>query len=166
MEESIKIPYPTLDGIKPNADELKIISPAYAGDESELTAILQYTYQSIVLEKEGLIKESKMLEKISREDMRHLDLLGGMICRLGEYPIFTYLPPHPINYFSTRSVDYSKTLKKMLLDDMIAEQYAIDGYSKMLYKLKDENVSAVIQRIRMDEVAHLTELKKVAESLL
>jgi bacterioferritin len=165
MDEKTEIPFPKLEGIEKSGSELKIISPAYAGDESELTSILQYVYQSIVLKKDGFTSEGKILEGIALDEMRHFELLGSMIYRLGEYPVFTYLPPHPINYFSTRSVTYSKTLKKMIMDDMIAEQYAIDGYSKMLYKLKDENVSAVIQRIRMDELRHLHMLKEIANDL-
>ncbi len=165
MEDEKNVPYPSLDGIEEDCASLKIISPAYAGDESELCAILQYSYQAILLKKQGFEKYAKSIEKISFEEMRHMKLLGETICRLGEAPIYTYLPPHTINYFSARSVSYSKTPQKMILDDIIGEQYAIEKYSKMIACLKNERVATVIQRIRMDEMEHLKILKQIMREI-
>ena len=53
----------------------------------------------------------------------------------------------------------------MILDDIQAEQYAIDSYGKMLCRLKDERIAAVIQRIRMDEEKHLAEFKRILKEL-
>ncbi len=160
-----KIPFPKLDGIEKNERDLKIISPAYAGDESELTAILQYTYQYINLEEEGLEEEAKLLKGISMDEMKHFATLGRLIAKLGAKPVFSYFPPYPIRFFTTRSVSYSLSPKKMLADSIVGEQYAIDGYSRMIAKLSDEKVRAVIARIRMDEMEHLKVLKEISNRL-
>ena len=160
-----KIPFPTLDGIEKNERDLKIISPAYAGDESELTAVLQYTYQYIRLEEIGLLEQANLLKGISMDEMKHMQTLGRTICKLGAEPVFTYFPPYPIRFFTARSVSYSLSPKKMLADSIVGEQYAIDGYSRMLAKLTDEKVRAVIARIRLDEMEHLKSLQEIANCL-
>ena len=160
-----EIPYPGLEGIGEDPAALKIIAPAYAGGEGELTAVLQYIYQHIIFENSGYPEYADTLLKISLEEMKHLGILGSLICKLGAPPVYSYLPPYPINYYCARSVSYSKTPQKMILDDIQAEQYAIDSYGKMLCRLKDERIAAVIQRIRMDEEKHLAEFKRVLKEL-
>lgn len=159
------MPFPVLDGIEKNERDLKIISPAYAGDESELTAILQYTYQAILLEEAGFLEEAKTLKRISMDEMKHMQTLGRMIAKLGANPVFSYFPPYPIRFFTARSVSFSSSPKKMIAESIVGEEYAIDGYSRMIAKLSSEQVRAVIVRIRMDELAHLKELQEIASRL-
>lgn len=160
-----EISYPGLEEIGEDPAALKIIAPAYAGGEGELTAVLQYIYQHIIFENSGYPEYADALLKISLEEMKHLGILGSLICKLGAPPVYSYLPPYPINYYCARSVSYSKTPQKMILDDIQGEQYAIDSYGKMLCRLKDERVAAVIQRIRMDEEKHLAEFKRILKEL-
>lgn len=160
-----KIPYPELDGIREDEKTLKIVSPAYAGDESELTAVLQYTYQAILLGETGHKDLAETLQKISMDEMRHVEILGRLVTKLGARPVFSYFPPYPIRFFTARSVSYSSSPKKMLADSIVGEQYAIDSYSRMIAKLTDESVRAVIARIRMDEMKHLQMLEEAVKSL-
>lgn len=159
------IAYPSLDGIEEDTSALKIISPAYAGDEGELTAVLQYVYQHILFDNAGYKDYANILIKIAVSEMKHLEILGSLILKLGAAPVYSYLPPYPINYYSARSVSYSKNPQKMILDDVAAEQYAIDTYTKMLCRIKNERVAAVIQRIRMDEEKHLAAFKCILKEL-
>ena len=159
------IPYPGMEGIGEDPVSLKIVSPAYAGGEGELTAVLQYVYQQILFENAGYADYAAILGRIAKSEMHHLHILGSLICRLGAPPVFSYLPPYPINYYSARCVSYSRTPQKMILDDIQAEQYASDGYTKMLGRLRDERVAAIIQRIRMDEEEHLSQFKDILREL-
>lgn len=159
------IAYPSLDGIEEDTAALKIISPAYAGDEGELTAVLQYVYQHILFDNMGCKDYANILIKIAVTEMKHLEILGSLILKLGAAPVYSYLPPYPINYYSARSVSYSKNPQKMILDDIAAEQYAIDTYTKMLCRIKNERIAAVIQRIRMDEEKHLATFKCILKEL-
>ncbi|MBS5022101.1 MAG: manganese catalase family protein [Firmicutes bacterium] len=162
---ALDIAYPSLDGIEEDTSALKIVSPAYAGDEGELTAVLQYVYQHILFDNMGCKDYADILIKVAITEMKHLEILGSLILKLGAAPVYSYLPPYPINYYSARSVSYSKTPQKMILDDIAAEQYAIDTYTKMLCRIKNERIAAVIQRIRMDEEGHLATFKCILKEL-
>ena len=162
---ALDIAYPALDGIEEDAAALKIVSPAYAGDEGELCAVLQYIYQHILFDNMGCKDYANILLKIAVTEMKHLEILGKLILKLGAAPVYSYLPPYPINYFSARTVSYSKNPQKMILDDIAAEQYAIDTYTKILCRVKIEQVAAVIQRIRMDEEEHLSTFKCIFKEM-
>lgn len=159
------IAYPALDGIGEDPAALKLISPAYAGNEGELTAVLQYIYQHILFDHAGCKDYADILLKVAITEMKHLEILGSLILRLGAAPVYSYLPPYPINYYSAHAVSYSKVPQKMILDDIEAEQCAIDTYTKMLCRLKNERVAAVIQRIRMDEEMHLAMFKCILKEM-
>jgi rubrerythrin len=163
MEETK--PFGGLQGIVPDQKTLKILSPAYAGDESELGAILLYSYQHVVLENLGYTAQADGIAKIAMDEMRHLHLLADLIYKLGALPVYTYLPPYPINYFSARTVPYGKTPRKMLLDSIEGESRAVEGYSKMLARIESEQVCAVIERIRADEMRHLQAFKRMLSEL-
>ncbi len=159
------IAYPALDGIGEDPAALKLISPAYAGNEGELTAVLQYIYQHILFDHAGCKDYADILLKVAITEMKHLEILGSLILRLGAAPVYSYLPPYPINYYSAHAVSYSKVPQKMILDDIEAEQCAIDTYTKMLCRLKNERVAAVIQRIRMDEEMYLATFKCILKEM-
>ena len=66
--------YPSLDGITEDYKTLRVISPAYAGGRGELTAVLQYVYQSILLERFGKKEMGKTVLSIAINEMHHLEL--------------------------------------------------------------------------------------------
>ena len=153
--------YPTTDGICHDAFSLRIISPAYASAESELNAILQYVYHSVLFDKNGHSDIADEIMSIAIAEMHHLELLGKTIYALGAAPVYTQFPPCSFNYYSTKYVAYARTLKNMLEDDIIGERRAIAGYKKMLKCLKNEQVSAIISRILKDELLHLEKLESI-----
>lgn len=163
MSKPIKVdmPYPTVDEVCPDALSLKIISPAYATSTGELNAILQYVYHSFFFGKEGYGDASETLLDIAIAEMMHLDLLGKTILALGAAPLYTQYPPNAFNFYSTKYVAYSRTLKHMLEDDIRGEKQAICGYEKMLRYLKNEPVRKIVSRILEDEKLHLTVLEKM-----
>ncbi|MDE7082804.1 MAG: manganese catalase family protein [Clostridia bacterium] len=163
MPEPIKVkePYPTTDGINCDAYSLRIISPAYAGSDGELNAVLQYIYHSFFFSKKGYGEIADTLKGIAIAEMRHLDLLGETVLALGAAPVYSQYPACSFNFYSTKYVAYSCSLKNMLEDDILGERRAIAAYNKMLRCLKDEQVKAVISRILSDEVLHLEKLESL-----
>ena len=74
VEKSVKSPF-----------EVRLLMPVYGGKGSETTAIMGYIFQSYALaDKEPEI--SKCLEQIAISEMRHHDLIGTAIVRLGGIP--------------------------------------------------------------------------------
>lgn len=157
--------YPTLDEICEDYTALRIISPAYAGREGELTAILQYVYQSIVFSELGKRDSAHLLMQIAVTEMHHLEILGSLIAKLGAPPVFTKCPPYPVGYYSASNVNYSKSPETMLSVDIAGERCAIAAYEGMCARLTNGRVKAVIERIVEDERVHLkaleAELKKL-----
>lgn len=158
-------PYPSTNDISPDAFSLKIISPAYASARSELGTVLQYIYHSYFFEKCGYEKIYNTVMSISVCEMIHLRLLGKTVLSLGAAPVYTQYPPDFFNFYSSKYVNYSRNIKTMLEDDIIGEKQAISGYEKMLCKLKNKSVSAVIARIIQDEKIHLSALENLRGEL-
>lgn len=160
---STDLPYPSMDGITCDLESARIVSPAYAGRASELTAILTYVYHSVIFGNKDMEEYAKTIEAIAISEMHHLDILANMLYKLGVDPIYATYPCR-VNY-NTCFLRYSKTPRKMLLDDIEGEMQAIRDYECMLEKLTNEDVAVVIQRIIMDEKLHVKVLKELFEKL-
>ena len=158
-------PFPTTDGICPDAYSLAVISPAYASSTGELNAILQYIYHFFNFKKHDLNEIAETLESIAIAEMIHLKLLGETITALGAQPIFCQYPPTAYNFYSTKFVAYSRNLDNMIEDDIMDEKHAICQYSKMLKRLKNEQVKSIVSRILEDEKLHLDTLKGILNKL-
>lgn len=165
MEIKAEKDYPTLDEIKEDHKSLRVISPAYAGGRGELTAVLQYVYQSIVLERIGYADTSKKILGIAVNEMHHLELLGSAIAALGAPPVFTSCPPYPVCYYSASHVNYAKTPEEMLDSDIEAETQAICDYKQMIPRLCNPPLVALIERIIEDEELHLSLFKEMRKEL-
>ena len=159
------LPYPSLDGIGKDLAAVHIVSPAYADRASEMTAILQYVFQAVVLKNAGKEQFSHTLHRIAVSEMTHLDILGSLLCKLGALPVFTSCPPHKFDFYTAAAVSYSDEPEKMLLCDIRGENEAIRGYEKMLCRLKNEQIRAVIARIIEDEKLHLQALEAMLAEL-
>ncbi len=161
MEFKADLEYPTLDDITEDPAALRLVSPSYAGRSGELTAILQYVYQSLVFEQCGYPDIAKRLIAISVNEMHHLELLGTAICKLGASPVFTACPPYPVGFYSASNINYTKIPHQMLCASICGEENAISEYERILCKLKNPCVSALIARILEDEKLHLKELNRM-----
>lgn len=156
------LPYPSTEYLVKDVRSGQIISFAYATLKSELTAILQYTYHHFYFN--GVNDDfADTLMSIAVAEMKHLDILGEAMLKLGVDPKYVQCP-NSRTYFNTSTVSQSKIPEKMLMDDIAGELEAIATYKKMLFVLENEQVEAIIQRIVMDEELHLETLKKMLET--
>ena len=121
-----------------NLQALRALSPAYAGRNGELTAALQYVYQSILLDGCGKTQEAKTILKIAVQEMHHLEKLGGLLVSFGVPPVFTACPPYPVAYYSAANVDYVRQLPQMLDSDIRAEREAIACYTRILRTVREK----------------------------
>lgn len=165
MEVCAEKGYPALGEIKEDIASLRLIAPAYAGREGELTAVLQYVFQSIVFGERGNKEVSKKILDIAVAEMRHLEILGTVITKLGAPPMFTACPPYPVGYYSASCVNYAKTPRQMLCADICAEENAISQYERILCRLKNAPVAAVVSRIIEDEKEHLKTFNQLLSEL-
>lgn len=154
-----------LKEIEEDAVALRLIAPAYAGRDGELTAVLQYVYQSVVLGELGMGETGKQVLSVAVDEMRHLETLATVIAKLGAVPVYTACPPYPVGYYSATCVNYAREPRKMLCADVCAEENAIEGYERILCRLKNPPVAAVIARILEDEKRHLAKFNELLASL-
>ncbi|MGN0803762.1 MAG: ferritin-like domain-containing protein [Candidatus Coproplasma sp.] len=157
--------YPSLDGLVLDPYSVKIISPAYATSCGELNAILQYVYHSVNFSYHEDEKRAELLKCISLAEMHHLDLLAEALIRMGASPVYTFQPPAQFNFYSTKFVAYSRSLRNMIEDDIMGEKYAIYSYERMLPRLKNDIIKRLICRILEDEKVHLEALKESLKGL-
>ena len=155
---SVDLPYPSFDGIEKDPISAKIIAPAYAGLKGELAATLQYVYHHYFFE-ETNEEIANALMGIAISEMHHLEILGKLLLKLGVEPIYSQCPPLKWNFYSPSEISYTKNPQKMLMDDIMGELLAIKEYEKMIKLLENEQVSAVISRIILDEELHVKVLK-------
>lgn len=161
----VDLPYPSTEGLGEDMRSVRIISPAYADRGSEMTAVLQYVFQSVVFGGLGMKKYSETLMSIAIAEMEHLEILGAILYEMGALPIFTSKPPYKFDFYSTRAVSYSSDPTKMILDDIRGETEAICTYEEMTRKLQNKQVTEIIRRIILDEQLHLKTLKELLEEL-
>lgn len=161
----VELPYPEPERLRPDRCAAEMIAPAYAGGNSEPGAIFQYLYHHFHYAVLGMEKYSSVMEGIAVSEMKHFDLLGAAIIRLGVDPIYTSHPPGRCDYFNTSRIAYSKEPREMLSDDIRGERMAIAQYEAMICRLRNEEVAALIQRIVMDERLHVRILGELLEEL-
>ena len=144
---------------------VRALSPAYAGKSGELTAILQYVFQVILLDGCGRGEQAKALMQIAVDEMRHLGIIGGLLVKMGVPPVFTACPPYPVAYYSASNVDHSRKFSEMLETDIRAEQEAIACYTRALDAVTDGEAREAIAKIRADEERHLALLRRMRSEL-
>ncbi|MCL2676237.1 MAG: hypothetical protein FWE84_06660 [Firmicutes bacterium] len=161
----VDLPYPSTDELYEDRKSARLIAPAYAAARGEMTAILQYLFHHFNFEHGGMEAIAKTIEAIAISEMKHLDILGSALIRLGASPVFTACPPQMCNFFNACHVRYSTHPQKMLMDDIEAESGAIEDYENILARLENQQVAAIIQRILMDERLHLKVFIELLEGL-
>ena len=157
--------YPSLNNLECDPYAARILSAAYATSAGELNASLQYIYHSINFSYKEDEVRAELLKSIAIAEMQHLDLLGEALIRLGACPVYSFAPPAHYNFYSTKFVAYSRSLRNMIEDDIMGEKYAIYGYERMLPRLKNDTLRALICRILEDEHLHLERLTSSLEGL-
>ena len=157
--------YPSLKSLEKDPVSARIISAAYATSSGEVNASLQYIYHSINFSCRDAEVRAQLLKSIAIAEMMHVNMLAEALMRLGEQPVYSFCPPAHYNFYSTKFVAYSRTLRNMVEDDIMSEKYAIYGYERMLPRLKNSTLRTLICRILEDEQLHLESLKSSLDGL-
>ncbi|MCI8444660.1 MAG: hypothetical protein HFJ37_05915 [Clostridia bacterium] len=161
MDKTSKIPYPKIPDLYPNSRYARMIQEDFAGKDGELTAITQYIYEHINFsDKEKL---SLVLKRIAIEEMRHLDILGEIIKKLGG-------KAHYINsnedQWTAKNVNYNiENLKEIMRYNILSEEKAIMGYRKAMRYTNNIQLRRVFERIIIDENMHKEIFKSILEGM-
>lgn len=156
MEYNINEDYPEIKVEKENKYYADLLLLDYAGIDGELTAITQYTYQDFYFFKK-YPELAKIMSKIARVEMKHLELLGKTINLLGVKPEYKFKDNSPYLYmfWNGSYVNYKTNIIDVLKDNIIGEEIAINTYSKHLNIITDKYIKRLLERIIEDEKVHI-----------
>ena len=154
-------PYPEIRVERQNVHYANLISLAYAGQDSELTSVLLYSYGHQVMRGKSPEMLSGMLSHIAMMEMRHLEMLGELIVLLGGDPRFCGPRRMGIN---TAMLGYASEPARILRGAISGEEAAIRLYGDLIKNINDGYVRAVLKRIIMDEEQHLKIFKEMAST--
>ena len=155
--KNINIQYPEVPRLYPNKRYCNLIYDSLGGEQGELTAITQYSYESITLKNEEKI--SNILKQIAIEEMKHLEILGNIIVNLGEKPIYMNSKG---NIWTTENVTYNcENLKEIIDLNIKAEEEAMLGYKNILKYTNNMFLRRIYERIILDETTHLEVFRSI-----
>ena len=142
-------PEPKVEGM--DEQTANLLLDAFAnGGSAELTAIAQYFQHSLTIT-DPVISNLELC--ISLSEMKHLDLIGGLIESLGGKP--KYWATNRF-YWTGGHVGYGETTSGKVALDIQSEREAIAGYERLLRQTQHPAVRAVLERILADEIVHLS----------
>ncbi len=159
------LPYPSLDGIHPNSRDLQAIREDYSGIISELSAITQYVYHQLYAKEEGDTSVGSTLLSIAQIEMRHLNLLGSAILKLGGDPRFIYQEDCHLVYWNGSVIDHSTQIQQMLVADIVLERKTIACYIRQANATCQPALAALLRRIVLDEEIHISILQGLLDGI-
>ena len=150
---TLPLPYPEIRVERQNPKYAALLSLAYAGQEGELTAILNYVYGSIVTEGARPDMLSEALRCISAVEMHHLRLLGELIRALGGDPRFC--SQNKRMGINTAMLAYGRSPDEIIAEAISGERKAVKLYENLIRSIDDGYVREVLCRIIKDEEHHI-----------
>lgn len=162
----VDLPYPKITNIKKDLQLAYNLKKAYAGNISELTCISKYIYQHIELSDD--FKEIKeAMRTIAIVEMRHLNILGNLIKKLGLDPTFTsYNSIDNEVYWESSYVNYDNNLNNIMLDNIKGEEAAIGEYKNIIKQTNDQDLQNILERIIIDEEQHIKIFQSILKNLI
>jgi bacterioferritin len=153
-------PYPIPINLPRDPHRGQWLSMAYAGRDSEMTALSQY-----VVHHETLTPEypqiSKDVLQIGIIEMFHLDMLGSCLKQLGVRPILATQG----RYWSAGYIKYGRTPRERILLDIQGERACIALYRRIIRNIHSPALEALLARIIRDEELHITLFEKMLDTL-
>lgn len=144
--------YPEIKACQKNPHDLQIICPLYTGTLSELSAILQYSYQHFVLD--CVCNEvAETIKNISMVEMSHMGMLGSAIVALGGTP--KYVNPNTRCWWDSSVVGYDTDMCKALLLNLKQETEGYQAYLCAAAKVENQSLAALLRCIAADEKIHM-----------
>ena len=154
------LPYPEIRVERRNPNYARLLSLAYAGQDSELTAVLLYSYGRQVTRGRKPEMLSETLHHVSAVEMRHLDMLGELITLLGGDPRFA--GPRGRVGINTAMLGYACETAQIIRNALAGEEAAVRLYRELIRNICDKYVREVLERIILDEEEHIKIFREMA----
>ena len=137
--------------IRQNQRYANLLYDNFAGSTGELNTVMQYIYEHIELKRYGNF--SKILLSIAIEEMKHLELIGELIRRLGRKAY--YIDKNQCAW-NTQNIKYHfNNVYDMLIFNIESEKQAILGYKEVAKYTQNKSIKDLLDRKILDEQTHL-----------
>ncbi|WP_029552302.1 ferritin-like domain-containing protein [Thermocrinis jamiesonii] len=120
----------------------------------EHSAIVQYLYHIFLITDANITSE---IEEIARQEMRHLKWFAQKVVQLGGEVVLDRLE----DMIMVGGPDWADMLSK----DVLAEEMAIEIYTKQLDVVKDDSVKRLLERVIKDENTHKFEFSELRDKV-
>lgn len=127
-----------------NKEVAYLLSHIYSSNESVLTNILQYQYQLFFLDSKEM--QEKMGE-ILKLEFKHLEWLGNLIKGFGCIPIYADIQFGIVEFWNSNAVYYDTDVLTILDVDIEGKKKEISNCKMLMYTVKNEDVTRVLQEI-------------------
>lgn len=130
------------------------------GATGELTCILTYIFQSLIVRNDEFGKELRdKLFEIADDEMNHFEMLNEILIDMGVVP---YIVNANKKAWCSSNVNYETDVYKFLKQNIYGEEYAIKDYEKIRQMTTNQKYIQMIDEIIKDEKKH----KEIFEYLL
>jgi bacterioferritin len=154
-------PYPVPVNLPRNPQQGALLSLAYAGRDSEMTALSQYVvHHETCSDTDPQI--SKDILQIGIIEMFHLDMLGSCMKQLGVGVNLAVQNGRSLQFWSTQNIKYGCNLRDRIAIDIQSEAACIAQYQQIIRRMPNDAINALLQRIIDDEELHI----KLFENML
>jgi len=108
---------------------------------------------------------ARILMKIAKVEMHHLDILGQYITALGGNPKCQMVSGGRLIIWNGGMINYMQDFPKIIAYNIILETSTMENYILQAERVMDKNLSAMLRRLAEDEKIHLTIFRAMKESL-
>ena len=161
IEIKVDKPYPEIVDVVEDIATVGILKNLVSNRAGEMTAVLQYIYQSVIADKTNE-EIAEILEEIGVVEMLHMDMLLHAIAKFGGVPKYEDAQG---NYFNTAHLNYSIKLRDMLDNNIRAESVAIENYQMASNRVKNQSLKDLFSRIIEDEQRHIEIFKQIRNNV-
>ncbi len=161
IEVRVNKPYPKIVATSDDFSIVAVLKNLASSRTSEMSAVLQYIYQSVVADATNE-EIADILEEIAIVEMTHLDMLMHAITDFGGRPKYE---DSRGNTYTAQYINYTPKLSEMLDNNIVAEKKAIDDYKMAISKVNNESLKELFARIIEDEERHIEVFKYLRDSV-
>lgn len=153
--------YPEIVSAFPNRANVRLIKNLAYGRSGELSAILTYIFQKVLLPDDFENFKSD-LEQIAIVGIKHYNALSTAVVAFGGIPTLT---DGRGNVWTGRNIDTAIDPRKMIINNIQREEKAIDEYVRASKQTENESLLQLFLKIEEDKKLHLEIFKNLADKI-
>lgn len=155
-------PYPPVCVKEKNMFYGRMILDNIGGQESEMSTIGLYLYNSILLSSDA-DRIAEIFKNISIVEMHHLKIFGLLAEQLGESPRLWAHRQNRMFYWTPGYINYFSRLPQILLSALNGEKQSVRKYQEQCHRIQDEHITNCLKRIILDEELHIEILESLCK---